>query len=293
MNIQSLCNYLEQIGMIDQNSIKNFLSIFSLITQKKFSNYNQKVSNTNIYVNALSSYLKNILSIDDNFKIFAHKIIKKYSQNLLIKQYSSINTMFIIFNNRLKIEKFSCFLFLKKYSENKKINNFNKKQKQKPKYLLDIKKSLSLQNLYSTKEDEYLQTKYSEFNTSNYLNYSNFTSNKPKHKITAQSMFLKRQNQLMNKIRKEHNIKFKKPKINNLSCEPSKKMKTMNVENNIDLNNINNLKLLEFQESRNSLSNGNLNYNSNDDLRGNSLGKLYRKNKRDLYDYNIFYNNFY
>ena len=161
MNIQNFCNYLEQIGMIDQNSINNFLSIFSLISQKKKLNNNNKISTSSIYVNALSSYLKNILSIDDNFKIFAHKIIKKYSQNLLIKQYSSINTMIIIFTNRLNIEKYSCFLHLKKISDLKKRNKRN----------FDIKKSLSLQNLYPTKEEEYyLQTKSSDINTSNYLN---------------------------------------------------------------------------------------------------------------------------
>ena len=177
MNIQNFCNYLEQIGMIDQNSINNFLSIFSLISQKKKLNNNNKISTSSIYVNALSTYLKHILSIDDNFKIFAHKIIKKYSQNLLIKQYSSINTMFIIFTNRLNIEKFSCFLHLKKFSDMKIIRN---------KRIFDIKKSLSLQNLYPNKEEEYyLQTKSSEINTSNYLNYSTFMNNK---KITKSQL---------------------------------------------------------------------------------------------------------
>jgi hypothetical protein len=103
--------------------------------------------------------------------------------------------MIIIFTNRLNIEKYSCFLHLKKISDLKKRNKRN----------FDIKKSLSLQNLYPTKEEEYyLQTKSSDINTSNYLNYSNFMNNKQKNKITAQTMFLKKQNQLMNKIRKEH-----------------------------------------------------------------------------------------
>ena len=265
MNIQNFCNYLEQIGMIDQNSINNFLSIFSFISQKKTLNNNLKISTSSIYVNALSSYLKHILSIDDNFKIFAHKIIKKYSQNLLIKQYSSINTMFIIFTNRLNIEKFSCFLHLKKFSDMKKIIR-NKRN-------IDIKKSLSLQNLYNTKEDDYyLQTKSSEINTSNYLNYSNFMNNKQKNKITAQTMFLKKQNQLMNKIRKEHNIKFKRPRINHLSCEPRKRYIFFDENGYSNKNNIYNL-----HESRNSSGNININVNASDYFNGNSFRKINNK----------------
>ena len=61
MNIQNFCNYLEQIGMIDQNSINNFLSIFSLISQKKKLNNNNKISTSSIYVNSLSTYLKHLL----------------------------------------------------------------------------------------------------------------------------------------------------------------------------------------------------------------------------------------
>ena len=276
MNIQNFCNYLEQIGMIDQNSINNFLSIFSFISQKKILNNNLKISTSSIYVNALSTYLKHILSIDDNFKIFAHKIIKKYSQNLLIKQYSSINTMFIIFTNRLNIEKFSCFLHLKKFSDMKKIIR-NKRN-------IDIKKSLSLQNLYNTKEDDYyLQTKSSEINTSNYLNYSNFMNNKQKNKITAQTMFLKKQNQLMNKIRKEHNIKFKRPRINHLSCEPRKRYIFFDENGYSNKNNIYNL-----HESRNSSGNININVNASDYFNGNSFRKI---NNKQYFDFSNYFSN--
>ena len=275
MNIQNFCNYLEQIGMIDQNSINNFLSIFSLISQKKKLNNNNKISTSSIYVNALSSYLKNILSIDDNFKIFAHKIIKKYSQNLLIKQYSSINTMIIIFTNRLNIEKYSCFLHLKKISDLKIRNKRN----------FDIKKSLSLQNLYPTKEEEYyLQTKSSDINTSNYLNYSNFMNNKPKNKITAQTMFLKKQNQLMNKIRKEHNIKFKRPRINNLSCEPRKKYIFFDENGNSNKYNLYN----NLYESRNSSNNININSNASDFFNGNSYRKV---NNKHFFDFSNYFSN--
>ena len=275
MNIQNFCNYLEQIGMIDQNSINNFLSIFSLISQKKKLNNNNKISTSSIYVNALSTYLKHILSIDDNFKIFAHKIIKKYSQNLLIKQYSSINTMFIIFTNRLNIEKFSCFLHLKKFSDMKIIRN---------KRIFDIKKSLSLQNLYPNKEEEYyLQTKSSEINTSNYLNYSTFMNNKKNNKITAKTMFLKKQNQLMNKIRKEHNIKFKKPRINNLSCEPRKKYIFFDENGYSNKNNLNIL-----HGSRNSSNNININCNASDYFNGSSFRKI---NNKQYFDFSNYFSN--
>ncbi len=275
MNIQNFCNYLEQIGMIDQNSINNFLSIFSLISQKKKLNNNNKISTSSIYVNALSTYLKHILSIDDNFKIFAHKIIKKYSQNLLIKQYSSINTMFIIFTNRLNIEKFSCFLHLKKFSDMKIIRN---------KRIFDIKKSLSLQNLYPNKEEEYyLQTKSSVINTSNYLNYSTFMNNKKNNKITAKTMFLKKQNQLMNKIKKEHNIKFKKPRINNLSCEPRKKYIFFDENGYSNKNNLNNL-----HGSRNSSNNININCNASDYFNGSSFRKI---NNKQYFDFSNYFSN--
>ena len=169
--------------------------------------------------------------------------------------------MFIIFTNRLNIEKFSCFLHLKKFSDMKIIRN---------KRIFDIKKSLSLQNLYPNKEEEYyLQTKSSEINTSNYLNYSTFMNNKKNNKITAKTMFLKKQNQLMNKIRKEHNIKFKKPRINNLSCEPRKKYIFFDENGYSNKNNLNNL-----HGSRNSSNNININCNASDYFNGSSFRKI-------------------
>ena len=106
--IQNLCNYLEELGIVDKKSVTPFLSLYSKAINKNIISHfynNSEYSETNIIIfeNILCSYLKKIFNIEKNYKIFSHKIIEKFRQNFLIKQYNSLFLLFTIFTKRIKI----------------------------------------------------------------------------------------------------------------------------------------------------------------------------------------------
>ena len=131
MNIQKLCSYLDEIGILDKKSINKFLSIFSLVITKKnnYLNNNNNINATwnnkaiSIYITTLSVYLDQLLSVKDNFKIFSHKIITKFSKTLIKKQKKSLYNLNFILYNKFNISKFNSFY--KIYNYNKYNNNNN------------------------------------------------------------------------------------------------------------------------------------------------------------------------
>ena len=71
ITIQNLCNYLEELGIVDQKSITPFLSLYSMAINNYIINndtetedFNSKLeSNIAIFENVLCSYLKKIFNI--------------------------------------------------------------------------------------------------------------------------------------------------------------------------------------------------------------------------------------
>ena len=106
LTIQNLCTYLEQLGIIDQKSISPFLSLYSKAINKNGIEYdddNNNFINISIFENVLCSYLKKIFEVKKNFKIFSHKIIEKFKQNILKNKYKCIFILFLILSKRIKI----------------------------------------------------------------------------------------------------------------------------------------------------------------------------------------------
>ena len=133
ISIQNLCNYLEELGIIDKKSINPFLSLYTKEINKNINNidFDDSDSKTQsiilILENALCSYLKKIFNIKRNFKIFSHKIIEKFKQNYLIKQYKGLFILFFIFSQKLKYSVFNSYYYIKNYNNEKDsvINNKN------------------------------------------------------------------------------------------------------------------------------------------------------------------------
>jgi len=119
LTIQNLCHYLEQLGIIDQKSISPFLSLYSSAINKKGIEYdddNNNFINISIFENVLYSYLKKIFEVKKNFKIFSHKIIEKFKQNMLKNKYNSIFILFLILSKRIKIYFMDLYCKLKQYN---------------------------------------------------------------------------------------------------------------------------------------------------------------------------------
>ncbi len=127
ITIQNLCNYLEELGIVDQKSITPFLSLYSMAINNYIINndtetedFNSKLeSNIAIFENVLCSYLKKIFNIEKNYKTFSHKIIDKFKQNILIKQYNGLFLLIYIFSKKIKYSVIKSFYSIKQYIINR------------------------------------------------------------------------------------------------------------------------------------------------------------------------------
>ena len=134
ISIQNLCNYLEDLGIIDKKSLNPFLSLYTKEINKNINNIDFDDTNSKtesiilILENSLCSYLKKIFNIERNYKIFSHKIIEKFKENYLIKQYNCLFLLFFIFSKKLKYSIFNSFYSIKNYNNEEKSflnNNMN------------------------------------------------------------------------------------------------------------------------------------------------------------------------
>ena len=105
MNVNSFCNYLEEIGLIDGNSLNPFLLLFSHAIQSK-SKASGKIDN--IYESVLCSYLKKILQVERNFRIFSQKVVDRFKVNLGRKRNLGVVFVCGLLNNKILFIK-KCF----------------------------------------------------------------------------------------------------------------------------------------------------------------------------------------
>ena len=160
INIQNLCNYLEELGIVDQKSITPFLSLYSKKVNNYFNcndseQYNGKLeSNIIIFEKVLCSYLKKIFNIEKNYKTFSHKIIEKFRKNILIKQYNGFFLLFYILSKKIKYSVINSYFNIKNYI----FNNYESS-------------TSTIQNQYNIKK---FKNAYYESNDSNELNSNNY-----------------------------------------------------------------------------------------------------------------------
>ena len=86
MNVQQLCDYLNEIGIIDMNNIKHFLYISTYMMNKNES----KKSILDIYKIALFSYIKKINENNNNLYFTCSNIINSFKRYTILKKYNSL-----------------------------------------------------------------------------------------------------------------------------------------------------------------------------------------------------------
>ena len=126
LNIHHLCFHLEEIGIIDQNSLNPFLSLYSFVINKNKENAKTDILtelSPTIYENILCAYLKKIFAIEKNFKIFSNKIVNKFKQIFMVKQYNGLILLFSILSKKLNYFKIQ--LFYKIIYQKSEINKTN------------------------------------------------------------------------------------------------------------------------------------------------------------------------
>jgi len=134
--VQQLCEYLNEIGIIDMDNMKNFLNITTYMLDNNVNNQSDK-SIKEIYKIALFSYIRELNKNDKNLFFTCSNIINSYKRFIILKKYNSLflfkKLIYLKIYERYKnflISLYKKFPF-KTYRENKKKkkkskNNINK-----------------------------------------------------------------------------------------------------------------------------------------------------------------------
>ena len=180
LKLKEFSEYLMYIGLITENTLKNFKQIYDFLTKKKF--------NKNILKLTLENYIKNLTK--NNLSEISNNMINIYLINKnKVNQQILLNALKIKFNFKNKLKKY----FIEKW---KKANND----------LLTSKINSSISNISNFNYDN--SSKQNEF-FSNKVNYENiFTLDKPLNLDNNIKQFNNSQSKI---LYENNNIHIQKP----------------------------------------------------------------------------------
>ena len=314
ITIKHLCYYLEEIGVIDQNSINPFLSLYSFAMNRN-KEINSNSNNTakrscNLFESVLCAYLKKIFSVDKNFKIFSNKIINKFKQQIMLRQYNGFILLFSIISKKYMPLKILSFYSILRNNKNKN-KNLNPKHKpyemnniSSPAVKKESKKKKSFDgfrsknknnnknenrnstfNTFNTSKTDIfnksldfikLNNIYSTNNTLSWHSRNNMTISSFNKNLNIQLEFQKKQ--ILSRIRREHNVKFKRSNSNS-----AKKLNNNNSNKTFE-----SILLNTFSQKCNSI---NSNRNNNNFIAYNNNGYKSATNRyKDMYFHQKFNN---
>jgi hypothetical protein len=125
MNIGKICDYLYDIGILDINSIEDFLLLHENISLKNANKDNNNIALT------LTTYLTQKFSSKQSLNNLSENIINSFSNHIVIKRYNSLKVLYNILVSKLRarytlfFSKINFFIF-KKFNRQ---NNIDKKNK--------------------------------------------------------------------------------------------------------------------------------------------------------------------
>ena len=115
MNLESttlkVCEYFNDIGIIDYDNVNDFLQIYSEIAFK--NNYNSK---NDILRNTIFSYMKLISQNDTLLFEYARRTLNSFINFQLVSKYKSIKVLKSILN--IKIKNIIVYFFLEQKEKN-------------------------------------------------------------------------------------------------------------------------------------------------------------------------------
>ena len=271
LTIHHLCYYLEEIGIIDQTSLPPFLSLYSFVLNKNKENENRNKKFQNIFENVLCAYLKKIFSVEKNYKIFSNKIITKFKQHFILKQYNGITLLFAILRKNLNSSKIQSYYKLLKNNNNQKTNssfqddttfnennNINKhiKKKSFDSFRFKYMRKSKLKDDSKNKSDIFNKSvDFIKFRPRNTIQSLNNRNNSQLANLKGKNIQLEfKKRQFLSKIKREHSVKFKRSNSqtmiknkNNMSARHNKSeifrnFSTSRISNIINQNRKNNIK---------------------------------------------------
>lgn len=127
MSIEKICEYLNDIGILQLENINNFLKIYTQISQNKFKNKSDNL------ILALFSYITLISKNEQHLYDICKNIVNSFTNNQILYRYRGIYMLNNIFKTKLYSRYISFFLKLNSfrnkinlYSKHKSIKSNNK-----------------------------------------------------------------------------------------------------------------------------------------------------------------------
>ena len=233
MKIEEICEYLNDIGILQIENINNFLNIYSQLSHIKYKNKYDQI------ILALFSYLTSVSKKEKYLYEICKNIVHNFSNNQILYRYRALSMISNIFKTKF-LSRYILFIYkLISYIYNKKIKNryitFNPNSKiSNSNYENDIQKYDEFDNEYEKKIN----------NTS--INKIKNNINKPRQKSKIIKKVIK------NKDKNIYNISDNEKEYT-FSPEITRGNKP-NINSRKDINN--------FNIKNKSLKNMNMNYHS-------------------------------
>ena len=117
MKIEKICEYLNNIGILQIENINEFLKIYFQVSHKKYNKQSNKL------VLALFSYVSLALKNKNNVYQICKNIINNYSLNQTLYRYRALNSLNNIFRAKLYSKYILFFIKLYYYLYQQKIKN--------------------------------------------------------------------------------------------------------------------------------------------------------------------------
>ena len=130
MSIEKICEYLNDIGILQLENINNFLKIYTQISQNKFKNKSDNL------ILALFSYITLISKNEQHLYDICKNIVNSFTNNQILYRYRGIYMLNNIFKTKLYSRYISFFLKLNSFRNKINLNSKHKSIKSNNKNLI-------------------------------------------------------------------------------------------------------------------------------------------------------------
>ena len=274
MKIEKICEYFNDIGILEVNNIDSFLRIYSQLNTKRFRNKMEQLKL------ALFSYIKTVSRNDSNLYNLCKNIVDGFTNNQIVQKYRSLYVMNNILKTKIISQYAHVFNKLNKYAfknQKRKIQNRKRISPKKNYSISDqdinsfdnimIKDSNNIQNKTKKKYEIYNQKNYkrNQYNDNNtYLIEGLSWDDIDNCTFTPK----------INKNYKGYNKKHNNNNFNNF---------THDYNDNIAINQ-------RYQKSKYIPFENNNNNNNNNEIFSNMNNSVNNNNNNKIHHFNNYYN---
>ena len=295
MKIEKICEYLNEIGIIEYENINTFLEIYSKLNNKNYTRLIDKLRDT------LIIYFNNNFIKNNRLSKLCESIILSFSNYQLILKYRTLNILKNILVNKIQNRYLSFFLnisfYIQKKNNNSKKRNLSTKKTKNIKKLNNEKNKINEENNELISSDDERECTFTPQINRNFKGYKNPTNNNnieshvyysPAFNITSKFPI----NNYQNYIQTRNNNNY----INNIQRD-NMNMNSLNYNNNANnsyYSNYNNNNYNNLNISQDSRSNRSYNlYDNNIQIQSKKINNDYitKGLNNNKYINNDFYSN--